>query len=256
MAFFRSITGLFLLTALLAGCREQNKEKVAEPAQPSTQEDSLQGNPGSEKTPEGDPEPFVLTEENAIDFFYEYQKGLTENKVRITTSMGSFTVQLYDNVPYHKANFIYLTRKGYFDNTMFHRVVRDFIIQGGNADNMETARKRKEIGRYLLPPDTRKGYKHHRGTISMPSSEINNPHMLASPYEFFIVVTDPGSYHLDGDYTAFGKVIEGMDVVDAIANTKTGVKNRLPNVPETTVLIEKVSVISAAPPAPTNLSVD
>ncbi len=130
--------------------------------------------------------------------------------------MGDFTVQLYDNVPYHKANFIYLTKKGYFDNTMFHRVVKDFIIQGGNADNVETSRKRREIGRYLLPPDTRKGYKHHRGTISMPSSEIDNPHMLASPYEFFIVVTKPGSYHLDGDFTPFGKVISGMDVVDKI----------------------------------------
>ena len=99
---------------------------------------------------------------------------------------------------------------------MFHRVVKDFIIQGGNADNKETAVKRREIGRYLLPPDTRKGYKHHRGTISMPSSEIDNPHMLASPYEFFIVVTKPGSYHLDGSYTPFGRVIQGMDVVDEI----------------------------------------
>ena len=161
-------------------------------------------------------EAFVLTEENAIDFFFEYQKGLKENKVRLTTSFGSFTIQLYDNVPYHKANFIYLTKMGYFDNTMFHRVVKDFIIQGGNADNKETAVKRKEIGRYLLPPDTRKGYKHHRGTISMPSSEIDNPHMLASPYEFFIVVTKPGSYHLDGSYTPFGKVIDGMEVVDEI----------------------------------------
>lgn len=104
---------------------------------------------------------------------------------------------------------------------MFHRVVRDFIIQGGNADNESTAQKRKNIGRYLLPPDTRKGYKHHRGTLSMPSSEINNPHMLASPYEFFIVVTKPGSYHLDGNYTPFGKVIEGMDVVDAINKVET-----------------------------------
>ena len=161
-------------------------------------------------------EAFVLTEENAIDFFFDYQKGLKENKVKMTTSFGSFVIQLYDNVPYHKANFIYLTRRGYFDNTMFHRVVKDFIIQGGNADNIETARKRKEIGRYLLPPDTRKGYRHHRGTISMPSSEIDNPHMLASPYEFFIVVTKPGSYHLDGNYTPFGRVIEGMDVVDEI----------------------------------------
>jgi len=161
-------------------------------------------------------DPFVLTEENSIDFFFDYQKNLKTTKVKLTTSLGNFTVQLYDNVPYHKANFIYLTKKGYFDNTMFHRVVKDFIIQGGNADNVETARKRKEIGRYLLPPDTRKGYKHDRGTISMPSSEIDNPHMLASPYEFFIVVTKPGSYHLDGDFTPFGKVISGMDVVDKI----------------------------------------
>ena len=153
--------------------------------------------------------------------------------------MGSFTVQLYDNVPYHKSNFIYLTRKGYFDNTMFHRVIPNFIIQGGNADNKETARKRAKIGRYLLPPDTRKGHKHHRGTISMPSSEIDNPHMLASPFEFFIVVTDPGSYHLDGNYTAFGRVIEGMDVVDRI--------NQVPiddgEWPMKNIYIEKAEVI-------------
>ena len=173
--------------------------------------DSLKGG-----ATEPEEEKFVLTEDNAIDFFFRYQKGLTANKVKLTTTMGSFTIQLYDNVPYHKANFIYLARQGYFDSTMFHRVVPNFIIQGGNADNERTARKRSEIGRYLLPPDTRKGYRHDRGTVSMPSSEIDNPHMLASPYEFFIVVTRPGSYHLDGGYTPFGKVIEGMDVVDAI----------------------------------------
>ena len=161
-------------------------------------------------------EEFVLTEENAIDFFFDYAKELKQNKVRLTTSLGSFTIQLYNNVPYHKANFIYLTKKGYFDNTQFHRVVPDFIIQGGNSDDRETSKKRRAIGRYLLPPDTRKGHKHHRGTISMPSSERDNPHKLASPYEFFIVVTKPGSYHLDGSYTPFGKVIEGMDVVDKI----------------------------------------
>ena len=50
----------------------------------------------------------------------------------------------------------------------------------------------------------------------MPSSDIDNPHKLASPFEFFIVVTNPGSYHLDGNYTAFGEVVEGMEVVDKI----------------------------------------
>ncbi|MCO5723838.1 peptidylprolyl isomerase [Robiginitalea marina] len=213
-----ALFSLLLLAGGILGCGEQSKEKPnKEPAAPQAS-DSLETAAGtrSEKSEKEAEEPFVLTEENAIDFFFDYQKNLKANRVRLTTSLGSFTIALHDNVPYHKANFIYLTRKGYFDNTMFHRVVRGFIIQGGNADNRETARKRTEIGRYLLPPDTRKGYRHHRGTVSMPSSEINNPHMLASPYEFFIVVTDPGSYHLDGDYTPFGKVVEGMDVVDRI----------------------------------------
>lgn len=202
----------------LASCGENTtKNKVAKD-QPETLNDSATVIAEQRDVPEEEDteQHFELTEDNAIDFFFAYQKKLKKNKVKLTTSMGSFTVQLYDNVPYHKANFIYLTRKGYFNNTMFHRVVKGFIIQGGNADNRETARKRGEIGRYLLPPDTRKGYRHDRGTISMPSSEIDNPHMLASPYEFFIVVTSPGSYHLDGEYTPFGKVIEGMDVVDMI----------------------------------------
>jgi len=159
---------------------------------------------------------FKLNEDNVIDFFYGYKQNLTETKVRLETSFGNIVIDLYDNVPYHKANFIYLAKEGYFNNTYFHRVVKGFIIQGGNADNKKTADKRRAIGRYLLPPDTRKGHSHHRGVISMPSSENDNPHKLASPYEFFIVVTDPGFYHLDGDYTPFGEVIEGMDVVDKI----------------------------------------
>ncbi|WP_437399887.1 peptidylprolyl isomerase [Flagellimonas lutimaris] len=171
---------------------------------------------------EEEEEPFKLTEENAIDFFFDYAKTLKKDKVKITTTMGSFTIQLYDDVPYHKANFIYLARQKYFDSTQFHRVVKDFIIQGGNSDDRKTSKKRGRIGRYLLPPDTRKGHKHHRGTISMPSSDRDNPHKLASPYEFFIVVTDPGSYHLDGSYTPFGRVIEGMDVVDAINKVPVG----------------------------------
>lgn len=219
MRFTKFCPVLCLAIFLILGCKD--KPKITKPVETNMQKrtDSIT----EQRIPEEDEEePFKLSEDNAIEFFFEYQQNLKADKVKITTRFGSFVVQLYDNVPYHKANFIYLTRQGYFKDTQFHRVVKDFIIQGGNSDDIKTGKKRSKIGRYLLPPDTRKGHKHHRGTISMPSSEIDNPHMLASPFEFFIVVTDPGSYHLDGEFTPFGRVIEGMDVVDKINSQPIG----------------------------------
>lgn len=164
---------------------------------------------------------FKLNDENAIPFLFEYGKKNKENKVRITTGYGSIDIELFNDTPYHRANFIYLIKNKYFQGEYFHRVVKDFIIQGGNSDNISTSKKRRKIGRYLLPPDTKKGYKHHRGILSMPSSEIENPYKLASPYEFFIVQKKDGAYHLDKNYTAFGKVIKGMNVVDLISNLET-----------------------------------
>lgn len=235
MSFKNSAIRAVIIPFFLVACKgEPETKKKTAPLEVQSKE-AVQ----TDSIPVEKEEEFVLNEENAIAFFFDYQKNLKENKVKITTSLGSFTLRLFDNVPYHKANFIYLARQGYFNDTQFHRVVKNFIIQGGNADDEATPKKRRIIGRYLLPPDTKKGYKHHRGTISMPSSEINNPHMLASPYEFFIVVTKPGSYHLDGDYTPFGKVISGMDVVDKINAVDTG-KGDWPSV---NVYIEKVEVI-------------
>jgi len=161
-----------------------------------------------------------LDDKNAIPFFNQYAQKNKENKVRIITKFGNIDILLYDNTPYHRANFVYLTKLKYFDGTMFHRVVPNFIIQGGNSDSRKKMKKRHEIGRYLLPPDTKKGHSHHRGIVSVPSSEIDNPHKLASPYEFFIVQQSPGAYHLDGHYTAFGEVIRGMEVVDQINQLK------------------------------------
>ena len=186
-------------------------------SQKKSESDSSEVKEGKEKIEDF----IVLNDQNAIPFFFQYQKQNKEEKVRIRTRFGNIDIILFKNTPYHRANFIYLTKKGYFNNTTFHRVVPGFIIQGGNSDRYETAKKRGEIGKYLLPPDTRKGYKHHRGVISMPSSEIENPYKLASPYEFFIVQQSPGAYHLDGSYTVFGKVIAGMDVVDEINKQRT-----------------------------------
>jgi len=225
-----------VLIALLSACKDTPKQKESIAKKPAQVTDTLAAK--DTLTPL-EAEKFELTEDNAIEFFFEYNKTLTANKVKITTNLGSFVIELYDNVPYHKANFIYLARQGYFDYTQFHRVVKDFIIQGGNSDDVKTAKKRSDIGRYLLPPDTRKDYKHHRGTVSMPSSEINNPHMLASPYEFFIVVTDPGSYHLDGEYTPFGRVISGMDIVDKINHQPVGKGDW----PSQNIYIEKAEVL-------------
>ncbi|WP_405396013.1 peptidylprolyl isomerase [Maribacter sp. Asnod2-G09] len=210
---------IFLSIAIVAfaGCKDTSKKVDTTTSTPQTIIDSTKITE-KEIINDEQEEAFELTEDNAIDFFFNYEKTLKSNKVKITTNLGSFTIELFENVPYHRANFIYLTEKGYFDYTQFHRVVKNFIIQGGNSDDEKTGKKRNDIGRYLLPPDTRKGHKHHRGTVSMPSSEMDNPHMLASPFEFFIVVTDPGSYHLDDEYTPFGRVIEGMDVVDKINN--------------------------------------
>lgn len=155
-----------------------------------------------------------LNDDNVMEFFLQYDKINKENKVRITTDFGAIEILLFDETRFHRSNFIFLTKQGYFDGTLFHRVVNNFIIQGGNTDDKAIAKKRTYIGKYLLPTDTKHGFHHSRGVISMPSSEIENPHKLASPYEFFIVQKD--AFHLDGNYTIFGKVINGMEVVDKI----------------------------------------
>ncbi len=182
----------------------------------------------------------TLNEDNALYFFQEYDKKHKEDKVRMTTDFGIIDIQLFPETLYHRANFIYLTKRDYFDGTQFYRVVPNFVIQGGNSDDIEVGKKRRDIGSYLLPPDTKKGFKHDRGIISMPSSEIDNAYKMASPYQFFIVQSEKGAHHLNGQYTAFGKVINGMDVVDKIAAQKTDDSEW----PLKNIYIQKVEIIN------------
>ncbi len=182
---------------------------------------------------------FRLSDDNVMEFFLDYDKNHKENKVRIFTDYGEIDILLFENTKFHRSNFIYLTKKNYFQNTQFYRVINNFIIQGGNSDNRKISQKRKKIGRYLLPNDLNKGHTHKRGMVSMPSSLVDNPYKMASPFEFFIVQKKNGAHHLDGDYTVFGKVTKGMDTVDKIASRPTD--NR--DWPIDNVYIKKVEII-------------
>lgn len=238
-------TTTILLLIILTACNQPSKKnKVSPKTNPKDSielsKDSIANSAKEKKEEKQEEKPFVLTEENAIPFFFDYQKTHKQSKVKVHTSMGNFIIDLYENTPYHRANMIYLSSKKYFNNTFFHRVVKDFIIQGGNTDLKMTADKRDSIGFYLLPPDTRKGHKHIRGTVSMPSSDdVTNPHKLASPYEFFIVTTKTGAPHLNGKFTAFGMVTSGMDVVDKINYVKTGPDEW----PLTNVVIDSIEIL-------------
>jgi|TARA_B100001939_G_scaffold148942_1_gene128875 cyclophilin family peptidyl-prolyl cis-trans isomerase len=185
-------------------------------------------------------EEFKLTDENVINFLFEYEKNNKENKVRIYTNFGNIDILLFSNTPYHRSNFIYLTKKNYFDGTQFYRVVNNFVIQAGNSDNRKISSKRQRIGKYLLPNDFNKGHTHKRGMVSMPSSSIDNPYKMASPYEFFIVQKKDGAHHLDGNYTIFGTVINGMEVVDIIANLPTDERDW----PLNNVYINRVEIVN------------
>ncbi|MEM5564323.1 peptidylprolyl isomerase [Psychroserpens sp. AS72] len=164
-------------------------------------------------------EEFLLNDKNVMEFFLQYDKEHKEKKVRIVTDFGNIDIELFEETKFHRSNFIYLAKKGYFNDTQFYRVIENYIIQGGSTDNRDVMKKRRYIGKYLLPTDTKRGFHHDRGVISMPSSDIENPYKLASPYEFFIMLKDV--HELDGDYTIFGKVTSGLDVADKIANVET-----------------------------------
>jgi peptidyl-prolyl cis-trans isomerase A (cyclophilin A) len=214
------IVSLLSIFILLFNCEDNQSKKNTKQVHKETQVEKKEHKTVAET---GDNEEFPILDglQNAMEFFLEYDKHHKENKVRLTTDFGTIDILLFNETKFHRCNFIYLTKRGYFNGTQFYRVINNFMVQAGNSDDKRTARKRAAIGRYLLPTDTNRGFTHERGVISMPSGEIDNPYKLASPFEFFIVQQHGGSHFLDGDYTVFGKVIRGMDVIDKIAAVET-----------------------------------
>ena len=214
---------LFLLSIffLLLNCEDKQSKKKNNSLNTSTETETKKPETKTSENEEPKRKYPKLDSKNAMEFFLHYEKENKENKVRMTTDFGVIDILLFNETKFHRANFIFLTKQNYFNDTQFYRVINNFMVQAGNSDDKKTARKRAYIGRYLLPTDTKRGFKHDRGVISMPSGEIDNPHKLASPFEFFIVQQNGGAHFLDGDYTIFGWVTKGMDVVDNIAAVDT-----------------------------------
>ena len=186
-------------------------------------------------------------------------------KVKIQTPQGDIIVRLYDATPIHRDNFVKLVREGFYDGTLFHRVIRNFMIQGGDPQS-KGATADQQLGNgspdYTLEAEIKSGLYHKRGALAAARTGDNvNPERRSSGSQFYIVwgrtfsprqmeyladkmkaehpetggmteaqiqaySTVGGSPHLDGLYTVFGEVEEGLDVVEKIQNTPTGAGDR------------------------------
>lgn len=142
--------------------------------------------------------------------------------VSIGTQFGKIYVLLYEDVPRHRKNFLKLVEERFYDGTTFHFVLEDFMILGGDKNTKpEGDGKRVGMGTpgYTLEAEINPKYKHDRGILGAARQKDElNPMKRSSGSHFYIVQSPEGAPHLDGEYTAFGKVIRGMDVVDKIAS--------------------------------------
>lgn len=130
-------------------------------------------------------------------------------------------LELYPEVaPITVANFEKLVREGFYDGLIFHRVIKGFMIQGGDPEGTGMGGAKEKIKGEFAANGVRNDLKHTRGVISMARSQ--NPNSASS--QFFIMHAD--APHLDGQYAAFGKVVEGIETVDEIAETKTDFRDR------------------------------
>lgn len=144
---------------------------------------------------------------------YEETNEIT-NYVKLETSKGIILVELYPNVaPITVENFQNLVNEKFYDGLIFHRVIKDFMIQGGDPEGTGLGGSSKTIKGEFKNNGVNNDLSHTRGVISMARNSIS---MDSASSQFFIVQKD--STYLDGDYAAFGKVIAGMDVVDKIAS--------------------------------------
>ena len=144
-------------------------------------------------------------------------KDQTENYPigQIITNKGEMLIWLHDETPNHKEHFIQLAKEHYWDSLSFNRVIEDFVIQGGCPDTPEGF----SDSPYLIAPEFNDKLKHIYGAVG--AGRDDNPEKLSAGCQFYIVHDKEGIPRLDNNYTIFGQVIKGLDVLEAIATVPT-----------------------------------
>ena len=151
----------------------------------------------------------------------EIPKKEAMQEVVIETSLGNITIALYNETPLHRDNFIKLTNEKFYDGVLFHRIIQNFMIQTGDPDS-KNATKGQRLGmggpEYTIPAEIMPNLSHKRGTVAAARlGGQANPERRSSGSQFYIVDDPNGAPHLNGQYTVFGEVKNGLDVVDRIA---------------------------------------
>ncbi len=187
------------------------------------------------------------------------KKNTRSNMIEMQTTAGRLVIELYDQTPQHRDNFLKLAESGYYDSLLFHRVINQFMIQGGDPDS-KNAPKGKQLGQggpgYTVPAEFVDSLLHIKGALAAArTGDMVNPTKASSGSQFYIVQgrvfsdselnnfemrsgrkyteaqralykTVGGTPHLDGAYTVYGRVVEGLDVIDKIASSPTAPGDR------------------------------
>ncbi|MHB1044797.1 MAG: peptidylprolyl isomerase [Thermoanaerobaculia bacterium] len=165
-------------------------------------------------------------------------------RVAVRTSMGTFTIELHEKeAPETVRNFLAYVDEGFYAGTIFHRVIEDFMIQGGGLDREMSRKKTRDP----IANEAMNKLKNRAGTVAMARTSAPN----SATSQFFVnVVDNPMLDYRDTSaegigYCVFGKVVEGMEVVEKIRSVPTGVKNGMRDVPTTPVVIESITRVKA-----------
>lgn len=172
---------------------------------------------------------------------------MEEPEFEMVTSHGTMKLKLYAKTPKHRENFTKLVAEKYYDGMRFHRVIEGFMIQGGDPYSRDTAQidlwGQGGPG-YTVPAEFVNEYWHKKGAIAAArKGDMANPRKASSGSQFYIVHDENACLHLDGQYTIFGEVTEGLDVIDRIATVATDRYDR----PYEDVMIISVKALNVKP---------